>query len=100
MIVKERERVGFGFKELLRTFIQPNALNDEDIELQLVEIRKQEDSGRISKLEAYTDPSKVAKANKGGKRRKRGGLEIQTIDTKPVKAKEMSAREADREERE
>lgn len=99
MIVKERERVGFNFKGLFKAFVEANPLNSNGIENELAQIIEQEDGKRISELEKYTDASRIVKANRAGKRRKRSGLDVQTVQTKTVSSKRISPKTVDIEER-
>lgn len=94
MIVKERERVGFNFKGLLKAFMQGNAVNEDDIEKQLEGIKKQEDTKKIDWLIMQTNSTKTTKSSKTGKQRKRGTIaervEVKSVDyhAKPIEKSE------------
>ena len=101
MEVRGRERIAFNFKDLLKSFVRSNGFNEDDLEKELNEILKQEDTDRISKLERITDPVKSTKTKKGGVRRKKGGLDVQTVGTKQrVASKSKEAKKAEGMERE
>ena len=65
MVVRGHEREGFNFKELFKSFISSKSeSNEDDIERQVAEIKKYENSENISKLEKFisTDNNKSKKA--------------------------------------
>ena len=94
---KKKERVGFNFKGLLRAFTQSSAVNEDDIERQLEEIRQQEDIKKIEWLIKQTDASASAKPKKAGKARKRGDLtekvEVKSVDYHEKLAKKQEDKE-------
>ena len=50
MIVKGRERVGFGFLDLLKSFVQSNEINEAETDREISIIEKAEDGDRIEEL--------------------------------------------------
>ena len=74
MIVKEKERIPFNFKEILKSFVQTKTVDNAELEKQLEAIKKQENTNRINKLVAEVDTTKVTNKKKLGKARKRENL--------------------------
>ena len=99
MKVQGRERIAFNFIDVIKSFASSNDVIDDDIEKELNEIIKAENSSEIAKLEKATDPTRFEKNRKGGARRKKGGLDVQTVEAKQVKAKTNAVKEAGEKER-
>ena len=97
MIVKEKERVGFNFKELLKSFVQTKTVNNDEIEKQLEEIRKQEDTKRIDRLTIETEAGRTVEKKKAGKAREKGDftdkINIQDIRNRENKIMEKEEKE-------